>query len=545
LTVPADIGSVPLDTSVRIVRELADRGYNADREAVTLLADAPDPGRAIERVLDDTSEDTLSITADHVRVALDDSDPDTHPPSTSDTGLSAPSNPTASTTVSTDSEKSTNPPDDGGSPVETGGVSSSGEEASSSGKTRGSSDSRSDTPRSVKIDNDVTGDSTGTGTYDDFVSVFRDRYERLSGSLRSRVNHRPTSSVAAMPGGSDAALVGIVSDLRSTANGHRLVEIEDTSGTFPCLVTKDKDLVDVVDELLLDEVIAVEGSLADDSGILFVDSLHFPDVPRTYEPSTADRHVRAALVSDVHVGSEEFLEDAWHRFADWLHTDDARDVEYLLVAGDMVEGVGVYPNQDEELDIVDVYDQYDRFSQLLKEVPGDIEIVMIPGNHDAVRLAEPQPAFEADLRETMSAHDARVTGNPSYVTLEGVTFLMYHGVSLDEVIAEVPAASYEEPQEAMSYLLKKRHVAPQYGGSHIRIAPEKRDYLVIEEVPDVFHTGHVHTLGYGRYHNVTTINSGCWQAQTSFQESVNLDPDPGFAPIVDLDTLDVTIRKFA
>jgi DNA polymerase II small subunit len=570
---------VPLDTPVRIVKELADRGYNAEREAVTLLANATDPERVIERAIDHATSDTLSITTEHVRSALDGPDSarsTTGPsPSTPDATPPADAVEPPSSTASTEVESTTNRSNDGGSPVETKGVNEPTEingptemvdeatggadestETDVEGPTEGrpvtagveppdgTTVSRSDAPRSVEVDNDVTGNSTGTGTYDDFVSVFRDRYERLSGSLRSRVNHRPTSAVAEMPGGSEAALVGMVSDLRSTANGHRLIELEDTSGTFPCLVTKDKDLVDSVDELLLDEVIAVEGRLADDAGILFIDSLHFPDVPRTYEPSTADRHVQAALVSDVHVGSEEFLEDAWRRFADWLHTQEAHAVEYLLIGGDMVEGVGVYPGQDEELDIVDVYDQYERFSELLKEVPGDIEVVMIPGNHDAVRLAEPQPAFDEELRDIMSAHDARFTGNPSYVTLEGVTFLMYHGVSLDEVIAEIPAASYEEPQKAMNYLLKKRHVAPQYGGSHIRIAPEKRDYLVMDEVPDVFHAGHVHTLGYGRYHNVTTINSGCWQAQTGFQESVNLDPDPGFAPIVDLDTLDVTIRKF-
>jgi DNA polymerase II small subunit len=536
LTTHTDVSFVSLDTSVRIVRELTDRGYNADREAVTLLADSSDLEAVIERTIDVAPENTLSITAEHVRAALDQSD--TPPSSTPDDDPSTERRSTPETPVSTAPEKSSNGSSDGDSPVETKGV----DFLQSS---RDSPDSQAETHRAIEIDNDITGNSTGTGTYDDFVSVFRDRYDRLSGSLRSRVNHRPTSSVAGMTGGSEAALVGMVSDLRSTANGHRLIELEDTSGTFPCLVTKDKELMDVVDELLLDEVIAVEGRLADDSGILFIDSIHFPDVPRTYEPSTADRHVRAALISDVHVGSEEFLEDAWHRFADWLHTPEARDVEYLLIGGDMVEGVGVYPDQDEELDILDVYDQYDRFSQLLKEVPGDIEVVMIPGNHDAIRLAEPQPAFDDELRGIMSAHDARFTANPSYVTLEGVTFLMYHGVSLDEVIAEIPSASYEEPQEAMSYLLKKRHVAPQYGGSHIRIAPEKRDYLVMETVPDVFHTGHVHTLGYGRYHNVTTINSGCWQAQTGFQKSVNLDPDPGFAPIVDLDTLDVTIRRFA
>jgi DNA polymerase II small subunit len=308
---------------------------------------------------------------------------------------------------------------------------------------------------------------------------------------------------------------------------------------------KDKDIAESVEELLLDECLAVSGTLSDDAGILFVDDLYFPDVPRTYRPSTADRHVQAALVSDVHVGSQEFVADAWSSFADWLHTEEADHVEYLLIAGDMVEGVGVYPNQDEELDVIDIYDQYETFAECLKEVPGDMEIVMIPGNHDAVRLAEPQPAFDEELREIMSVHDARITGNPSTVTIEGVSVLMYHGVSLDEVIAELPAAkaSYDDPHRAMYQLLKKRHVAPQFGG-RMRLAPEEKDYLVIDTVPDVFHTGHVHKLGYGRYHNVLAVNSGCWQAQTAFQKSVNIDPDVGYAPIVDLDTLNLTLRKF-
>jgi DNA polymerase II small subunit len=211
----------------------------------------------------------------------------------------------------------------------------------------------------------------------------------------------------------------------------------------------------------------------------------------------------------------------------------------------MVEGVGVYPNQDEELSIVDIYDQYEQFCEHLKEVPGDMEILLIPGNHDAVRLAEPQPGFDEELRDIMSAHDARIHGNPALVDVEGVKILMYHGVSLDEVIAELPEekASYDEPHKAMYQLLKKRHVAPQFGGK-TRVAPEEEDYLVMEEVPDVFHTGHVHKLGWGKYRRVIAVNSGCWQAQTDFQKSVNIDPDAGFAPILDLDTLSMTVRSF-
>jgi DNA polymerase II small subunit len=591
---------VPLETPVRIVRELAARGYNAEQAAVTLIASTERPGRTLERVVEHVDDAALRITADDVRDALGDARPssdardaetreddvstmengaETREDDVSAVGGDAPNR--GERDVSTPRRDETTNPGRGDAPADVGesgsgsqdpSVSTGGkrgdrktEAGSGSGnvpeETAGAASGGGTSPgdaalaasrtvdpslRSLEVAGDVTGQSTGTGEYGDFVKVFRDRYEKLSKQLRGRVNHRPATAIQSMSGGTDAAMVGLVNDIRSTKSGHWLVELEDTTGTFPCLVMKDREFAELVDELLLDECIAVEGTLSDDAGIMFVDSMHFPDVPRTYSPNTADRHVQAALVSDIHVGSQEFEADAWTRFADWLHTEEAERVEYLLIAGDMVEGVGVYPDQDEELDIVDIYEQYERFSEHLKDVPGDMEILMIPGNHDAVRLAEPQPGFDENLRDIMSAHDARITGNPSLVTVEGVKVLMYHGVSLDEVIAELPEekASYDDPHKAMYQLLKKRHVAPQFGGK-TRLAPEEKDYLVMEEVPDVFHTGHVHKLGWGKYHDVLAVNSGCWQAQTDFQKSVNIDPDVGYAPILDLDTLDMTVRKFA
>ena len=609
---------MPLETPVRIVTELARRGYNAEREAVTLLAGAEAPARALDAVADHVDDDTLRITAADVRAALaaaESPDDGTHDGAaageTSPAGSDAPEHPPVSTgdrpnesvytggttdkidaaeaeevggavdASATESHRGEARPerasgaDDGTAadrvsrstadqapgaddPAQTGSVTdaddgvdirrspASGPEPTTEGAA-GRTAARTTDPslRSLEVAGDVTGQSTGTGAYGDFVTVFRDRYEKLSTQLRGRVNHRPASAIRSMNGGTDAAMIGLVDDIRSRKNGHWIVGLEDTTGTVACLIMKDREFADRVEELLLDECVAIEGTLSDDGEIVFADSLYVPDVPRTYTPNTADRHVQAALVSDLHVGSQEFAADAWDRFADWLHTDEAATVEYLLIAGDMVEGVGVYPDQDEELDIVDIYEQYEAFSERLKDVPGDMEILMIPGNHDAVRLAEPQPGFDEELRGIMSAHDARITGNPSLVTVEGVKVLMYHGVSLDEVIAELPEskASYDEPHKAMYQLLKKRHVAPQFGGK-TRLAPEKKDYLVMEEVPDVFHTGHVHKLGWGKYHNVLAVNSGCWQEQTDFQKSVNIDPEVGYAPILDLDTLEMTVRKF-
>ena len=555
---------MPLETPVRIVTELARRGYNAEQEAVTLLAGADVPERAVVAVVDHADDDALRITAADVRAALEGSGPNRggdagDPPGGPAVATESPDPPTASSTdpdehppVSTGEGTNTSPEsgeldeERSGSETEDAAegtaVAGTGDRPAS-----GSTATRNTDPslRSLEVAGDVTGQSTGTGEYGDFVKVFRDRYEKLSKQLRGRVNHRPAEAIGSMNGGTDAAMVGLVNDIRSTKNGHWILELEDTTGAFPCLIMKDREFAGLVDELLLDECVAIEGTLSDDGEIVFVDAMYFPDVPRTHTPNTADRHVQAALISDIHVGSQEFVGEAWDRFASWLHTEAAAHVEYLLIAGDMVEGVGVYPNQDEELDIVDIYDQYEAFSERLKDVPGDMEILMIPGNHDAVRLAEPQPGFDDALRDIMSAHDARITGNPSLVTVEGVNVLLYHGVSLDEVIAELPEAkaSYDEPHKAMYQLLKKRHVAPQFGGK-TRLAPEKKDYLVMEEVPDVFHTGHVHKLGWGKYHNVLAVNSGCWQAQTDFQKSVNIDPDVGYAPILDLDTLEMTVRKF-
>ena len=55
---------------------------------------------------------------------------------------------------------------------------------------------------------------------------------------------------------------------------------------------------------------------------------------------------------------------------------------------------------------------------------------------------------------------------------------------------------------------------------------EKEDYLVIEDVPDVLHSGHVHTFGTAFYRGVFVVNSSTWQSQTEFQKKMNLNPMP-------------------
>ena len=61
--------------------------------------------------------------------------------------------------------------------------------------------------------------------------------------------------------------------------------------------------------------------------------------------------------------------------------------------------------------------------------------------------------------------------------------------------------------------------------------------LVIDDVPDIFQTGHVHISGIETYKGVLLLNSGTWQKQTGFQASVGITPTPGIAILVNLKTL--------
>lgn len=466
----------------RIVELLAARGLTAEKAAVRQIQRANDPVAAVETVADAVSPETVTLREADVSSALADA------------------NGTA------------------------------------------------DTPtRDLRVLGDMTGESTGTGSYEDFLALFRDRYERLSELLRDRVRSRSIASLEATnQARHGVGIVGIITDIRSTASGHWLLELEDRTGMCRALVNQDNDLHEVVDELLLDQVIAIEGTLADDGGIIFVDELHQPEIPMSNEASRADRHLEVALVSDLHIGSEEFAAGPWTTFTEWLASPEAEAIEYLIISGDLVDGVGVYPGQSEELDIVDVYKQYERAVAYLQDVPDDIEIVIIPGNHDAVRLAEPQPAYGPEITDLFEDRPVTFISNPGWVDIEGVTFLLYHGTSLDDVIAMIPESdvSYESPAGAMTQLLRKRHLAPTYG-SRTRIAPETTDHLVIDRVPDVYHGGHTHTRGVNTYRDVRVINSGCWQHQTSFQRQVNIEPDVGISAIVDLSTLEVTVRSFS
>jgi DNA polymerase II small subunit len=277
----------------------------------------------------------------------------------------------------------------------------------------------------------------------------------------------------------------------------------------------------------------------------------FPEVGRKSQ-QRASEPIYAVLTSDIHIGSNKFQKESFKRFIKWLNgkygtpamRDIAGRVKYILVAGDIVDGVGVYPNQEQELTVRDVHRQYAYAAKIFKRIPSYIEVILGPGNNDATRKALPQPAIPSSyLSPMLDRPNIHPVGSPCFMSLHGVEVLMFHGRSLDDIVNTIPGMDHQHPEKSMRLLLQGRHLAPVYGGKTM-LAPENRDYLVIDKVPDILMAGHIHVIGYCNYRGTLVVNSGGWQDQTDYMQKLGLMPTPGKVPVINLQTLEITVLSF-
>ncbi|MBU0762739.1 MAG: DNA-directed DNA polymerase II small subunit [Candidatus Altiarchaeota archaeon] len=398
---------------------------------------------------------------------------------------------------------------------------------------------------------DVTGKSTCAGTIDDFIQYFNSRYKSLKSVIQEHVEYKDVSTIEQVKAGEQKTkqkIVAIVNEKRESTRGFKFLDVEDPTGGLTVLIADKNDhLKAEYERILPDEVIGIEGIL---TGELYIaNNITQPDIPLNHTKRYASEEVYAAFLSDIHVGSYLFLEKEFMSFIEWLNGRGSRRevadrLKYIFIAGDLVDGIGIYPDQESELTIPDIERQYEFLAMLLEDIPKHIEIIACMGNHDASRNAEPQPRVSKDLAGKLyEIPNVHVCGNPVRFSAHGVEVLMYHGTSMDTIIGSLSSCSYKNPDTAMVELLKRRHLVPTYGSDSI--SPENKDYLFIEDVPDVFHCGHVHTNGYTQYRGVTVINSGTWQAKTAYQERLGHQPTPARVPIMNLQNHEVIMLDFS
>ena len=399
----------------------------------------------------------------------------------------------------------------------------------------------------LEVLKDVSGESTCTGEINDFSKYFKSRFEILKCIIMERRDGKrasPVSRIAKRRG--EASTICMVRDVYSTSNGNKILTLEDMTGEIRGFISSDSDVYSK--NILEDEVILAKGEVWENNDdfedTLAIEEIKRPGVPKLNDKKKPDFPGKIAFMGDIHVGSDTFLKDRWEDFVSWINNSkEAADIRYLLIPGDLIDGIGIFPNQEDELEIIDINDQYREVARMLKEIRSDITIITIPGNHDIVRNAEPQPCLPEDIR-AMFPDNVRFYGNPAFIDLEGLKVLMYHGSSMNDLCDMLPQVTQDKPTTAQKEMLKRRHLVPVYG-KKTPIAPEESDYLAIEEVPDVFVTGHIHRTAVDEYHGTIMINASTWQKQTEYQKMRDIQPEPAKVTVLDPKTNKVDIREFS
>ena len=404
-----------------------------------------------------------------------------------------------------------------------------------------------DVDAEITVHFDITGKSVTEGKKEDIRACFNDRLKQIRRLiLNKNLPNRPIAINEAVRQrkqltGRDNSftIIGLVKESKTTKGGHLGFTIEDATSEVRCmLMQRDEDGPNqeiVHAGLMNDDVIGITGNFNQEGRAIFVDDIHFPPLDQ-HKKRTAgsDRAVSAAFISDLHLGSKTFLEPQWEKMIKWFNEDPlAKTIRYLVISGDGVDGVGIYPNQDKHLNIPDLFNQYSRLGTMLQDLPDWIEVLLLPGNHDAVRPAEPQPALDPELQTDYN--NTMFVGNPCDFSLNGVRVLSYHGVSIMDFVASLRTVTFDTPEAAMRAMIDRRHLAPSWGGK-TPLSPEPEDRLVIQEIPDIFVTGHVHGHHTEIYKGVNLVHSSTWQDQTDYQRMLGFQPKPCILTVVNLHT---------
>ncbi|MFX0188236.1 MAG: DNA-directed DNA polymerase II small subunit [Candidatus Hodarchaeota archaeon] len=398
---------------------------------------------------------------------------------------------------------------------------------------------------------DPTGKLYTSGSYNDFYELTLDKYNRLYKLMQKRPEALSLAKINNILRNSQSqylSVAGLVNEIRQTKNGNFFITIEDQTGYLNIIVRNDSENRKIAERIVEDQMILVEGTYnpgeRSKRGVLFADNILKIDIPINHEINKSTEPLSIALISDTHIGSKEFEEKLWIKFVNFLNgkignknwREIAGKIKYLIINGDLVDGIGVYPKQQEDLTMTDIYQQFNKASEYLSDIPDYIKIFYSSGNHEPVRNAIPRPAVPKKYAENLIDIGVKCIGNPAIIKTHAVKTLIYHGDSILDMSLTISELEQNKPIKIMEEFLKCRHLAPIYG-KRTQIAPTNKDWLVIDQIPDIFHTGHIHINGIGYYNNIALVNSGCFQSQTDFMKSFGITPTPGIVSILELDTL--------
>ncbi len=373
----------------------------------------------------------------------------------------------------------------------------------------------------------------------DFFNYYKNRFAKMRSFLEANgeISGELVSINKIAGNKSNLCVIGMVSDKKVTKNKNILLEIEDLTGTMRVLISKDKkELYEQASEIVLDSVLGFKG--VGNSEIIFVNNIFFPEISLS-ERKKSPYDESVLFISDLHFGSKKFLMEGFMRFINYLNgkvpnTPEVKSIKYLFIVGDLVTGVGNYPGQEQDLEISHLEEQFVQMAELLKKIRKDIQIIISPGNHDCVRLMEPQPMINEKYAWPLyDLPNVIFTENPAKINIgsrdsfTGFNVLTYHGFSFPYYANNVPSLlkgkAMNTPEKIIDFLLKYRHFAPSHGSA--QFCPVGEDANLIDEIPDIIISGHTHKSGAMYHNNILVLSGSSWEEKTSYQEKFGNTPD--------------------
>src|SRR5437899_4954286 len=227
-----------------------------------------------------------------------------------------------------------------------------------------------------------------------YTALFRSRFEKSLRILALRPDSKRITKITALKERSNNAklrktydmntdtntsssiIAGLLMSKRSKKNGLEMV-IDDYSGMVSVLAVTE-ELKKQASILALDQMIMVEVDNINKKGNqgFVVRNLVSPDIP-DHLPNRSKSESYAVLISDLHVGSKYFQEIEFLRFLNWLSlTDDeiVSKIKFVCIGGDLIDGIGIFPNQEKELIEMDTSKQMGHVVYLLGKITQHIKV---------------------------------------------------------------------------------------------------------------------------------------------------------------------------
>ncbi|MHA2238786.1 MAG: metallophosphoesterase [Candidatus Hodarchaeales archaeon] len=385
-----------------------------------------------------------------------------------------------------------------------------------------------------------------------FREIFIQRYHQLSQMILKNISpeisiFRRNLHKDRIPPSRNGILIGMVQDTGVLHTNRFVIFLEDpiTGKTTKCVIVQEPPSFPEYRNIIRDTVIGIIGVLPKNFIEGEIKAFWGRDIIRPsfknhhFEPK--DIYSRVLCISDIHYGSKNFAGNLFSKLIEYLNgriqinenSLNPESIDTIIILGNLIEGVK-HSRNDVQHDIIESFDnQYQLLSEALRKIPNRIKIIVIPGEKDASQMVIPQPAIDKKVAKSLySLPNVQNHGNPLRLTINGMKFLIYGGHGYKQIFQDRLKLKSNDLIKGIEDLLEYRHLYPEYG-SFISLAPYSKDYLVIDDIPDIVVTGHLHKANHGIYKGIRIVNCGTFVRTGKENEDLS---SLGVFPIIETGT---------